>query len=203
MTKSEFIQKLESKLSNFPIDLVNDRICFYSEMIDDYIDNGMTESDAVEKLGSIDEICEIIAEDIPLSSIAKKKLKRNKKLSTLEIILLIVGFPIWFSLLASGLAVVISLYASLVAIVISFWAVVLSCAISSIAGVVLFIIYLCLGNTPLAILMLSAAFILLGITGLFIILSKYLTKFTIKLPKMLFKWVKRLFIIKEVNDGEN
>lgn len=203
MTKSEFIQKLESKLSNFPIDLVNDRICFYSEMIDDYIDNGLSESDAVEKLGSIDEICEIIAEDIPLSSIAKKKLKRNKKLSTLEIILLIVGFPIWFSLLASGLAVVISLYASLVAIVVSLWAVVLSCAISSIAGVVLFIIYLCLGNTPLAILMLSASFILLGVAGLFIILSKYLTKFTIKLPNQFFKWIKRLFIIKEVNDGEN
>ena len=119
------------------------------------------------------------------------------------IILLIVGFPIWFSLLASLLAVVISLYASLVAIVISFWAVVLSCSISSIAGVVLFIIYLCLGNTPLAILMLSASFILLGVAGLFIILSKYLTKFTIKLPKMFFKWIKRLFIIKEVNDEEN
>ena len=59
-------------------------------MIDDYIDNGMSENDAVLKLGSIDEIAETIAEDIPLSSIANKKLKRNKKLSTLEIILIIV-----------------------------------------------------------------------------------------------------------------
>ena len=46
-------------------------------MIDDYIDEGMTEDEGCEKLGSIDEIVESIAGDIPLKDIAKKKLEKR------------------------------------------------------------------------------------------------------------------------------
>ena len=107
MAKSEFILKLYNKLKNFPEIEVNDRISFYSEIIDDYIDEGLSETEAVSKLGSIDEIAETIAEDIPLSKLAKKKLNNRNKLSTLNIVLLIIGFPLWFSLLAVGFAVII------------------------------------------------------------------------------------------------
>ena len=203
MTRNEFIIKLKSKLVNFPDNEVNDRLNFYNEIIDDYMDDGMAESDAVEKLGSIEEICAAIASDIPLGKLAKKKLQGNKKLSTFEIILLIVGFPIWFSLLAAGFAVVIATYASLWAVVVSFWAVVLSCCVASFVGIIMFIIYLCTSEYLLGFVILGSSFILLGIAGLFFVLAKYLTKFAIKLPKILFSWVKKLFIIKENKDEEN
>ncbi len=203
MTKNEFIKKLNSKLSNFPEIEVNDRISFYSEMIDDYLDEGLSESEAVLKLGDIDDICEIIANDIPLSKIAKKKLNNTRKLSALNIVLLILGFPIWFSLLAAGFAVVVSLYASLWSVVISLWAVVLSCGSTSLASILLFIIYLCAGNPSFAFVLFSAAFVLLGLSMLFMLLSKWLTDFVIKLPKLFFKWIKSLFIVREVNDEEN
>ena len=203
MTKSEFINKIKSKLSNFPENIVDDRLSFYTEMIDDYIDEGMTEVEACEKLGSIDEIAESIAGDISLVKIAKKNFKPKRKLSVLEITLFIVGFPIWFSLLTAGFAVFISLYASLICVVISLWAVVLSCGVSSMAGIILFIIYLCTSNYALGFVVLGTSFVLLGICGLLIFVSKYLTIFTIKLPKLFLRSIKKLFIIKEVKNEEN
>ena len=197
MTKEEFIKKLKIKLSNFPENEVHDRINFYEEMINDYMEDGMTETEAVEKLGSIDEIVEAIAEEIPLSKIAKKKFKTKKKLSSLNIILLILGFPIWFSLLAALATVVVSLYAALWSVVISLWAVVASCVATSIVGAILFIIYLCTGNPSLGFLLLGVSLILLGISTLLSVITKYLTDFTIKVPKLLFKWIKKLFIVKE------
>lgn len=203
MNKNEFINKLNSKLSNFPENDVLDRISFYTEMIDDYVDEGMSEEEAILKLGSIDEIVESIAGEIPLSKIAKKKLKSRRKLNTLEIVLLIVGFPIWFSLLAGSLAVILAIYAAIWSLVISLWAVVVSCGVTAFASIILFIIYLCSGNPSLGFGLLAASLVLLGFSMLFILASKYLTDVTIKLPKMLFKWIKSLFIIKEdVNNEE-
>ena len=109
---------------------------------DDYIDEGISEEEAVEKLGSIDEIVSSIASEIPLTKIAKKKFKSRRRLNTLEIVLLIVGSPIWISLFAAFLAVIISLYAALWSIVISLWAIVVSCFACSFASLILFIINL-------------------------------------------------------------
>ena len=203
MNRFEFISKLKSKLSNFPEVEVNDRVSFYTEMINDYLDNGLSEEEAVLKLGSIDEIAETIAEDIPLSKLAKKKLNNRNKLSTLNIVFLIIGFPLWFSLLAAGFAVIISVYAALWSVVISLWAVVVSCGATSLASLLLFMIYLSEGNSALAFGLLGTSLMLLGISGLFLLLSNYLTKFAIKVPKLLFKWIKRLYIVKEVQDEEN
>lgn len=203
MNKNEFINKLNNKLSNFPETEVLDRISFYTEMIDDYVDEGMSEEEAILKLGSIDEIVESIAHEIPLSKIAKKKLKSRRKLNTLEIVLLIVGFPIWFSLLAGGISVILALYAAIWTVVICLWAIVVSCGVTAFASVILFIVYVCSGEPSLGFGLFAAALVLLGVAMLFIIASKYLTDITIKLPKMLFRWIKSLFIIKEdVNNEE-
>lgn len=203
MNKNEFINKLNNKLSNFPETEVLDRISFYTEMIDDYVDEGMSEEEAILKLGSIDEIVESIAHEIPLSKIAKKKLKSRRKLNTLEIVLLIVGFPLWFSLLAGGISVILALYAAIWTVVICLWAIVVSCGVTAFASVILFIVYVCSGEPSLGFGLFAAALVLLGVAMLFIIASKYLTDITIKLPKMLFRWIKSLFIIKEdVNNEE-
>lgn len=203
MTKSEFINKIKSKLSNFPENIVDDRLSFYTEMIDDYIDEGMTEVEACEKLGSIDEIVESIAGDIPLKDIAKKKLEKRRRLSALEIVLLIVGFPIWFSLIAVCVSVLITLYVALWSIVISLWSVAISCGVSFIGSTILFIINLCNGNQSIGFCYLGLSFILLGISCLFVLLSKYLTVIIVKVPKFFFKWIKSFFIIKEDKNEEN
>lgn len=141
MTKNEFIFKLKSKLSNLPKEEVDERINFYIEMIDDRVEEGFTEEQAVVDIGPIDNIAEQIVSDIPLFKALKSKIKRNRAVKGWSLALLIIGSPVWFSLLISAFAVVLSLYVSLWAVVISLWAVVVSLAVSSGFGVVFGIVH--------------------------------------------------------------
>ena len=123
MNKSDYLNSLESKLSKLPKIEVNERIAFYSEMIDDLMEEGLSEEQAIERIGSVDKITSQITEEIPLGKIIIDKLKPKRKLSTLEIILLVVGSPIWGALLLSLFAVIFSTYVCLWAGIVTLWAV--------------------------------------------------------------------------------
>ena len=56
MTKHEFLAQLRKGLSGLPKDDIEDRLMFYSEMIDDRTEEGLSEEDAVLAVGTIDEI---------------------------------------------------------------------------------------------------------------------------------------------------
>ena len=47
MTKKEFLSSLRSKLQGLPPSDIDERISFYSEMIDDRMDEGKSEEEAV------------------------------------------------------------------------------------------------------------------------------------------------------------
>ena len=51
-----------------------------------------------------------IVKDIPLTKLVKQKVKPNRKLSGLEITLLILGFPLWFPLLLTFLVLCLVFY---------------------------------------------------------------------------------------------
>ena len=124
MKQNELISALSERLSGMPSEEIKDRLDFYSEMISDRIEEGLTEEEAVAAIGSVDEIAEQIIADIPLATIVKEKIKKSPKRCKTwwEITLLCVGSPIWLSLLISAFAVVISVYASAWSVLISLWA---------------------------------------------------------------------------------
>ena len=123
MNKLKFLLLLHDKLAALPTDEVEEGLNFYSEMIEDRMDEGMTEEEAVASLGSVDEIAAQIAADIPLAKIAKKAMKPKRRLSVLEIVLIVLGSPIWISLLAAAFSVIISLFAAFWSVIVSLWAV--------------------------------------------------------------------------------
>ena len=123
MTKHEFLVDLGLGLSCLPQEDAEERLSFYSEMIDDRIEEGLSEEEAVREMGAVDGIVSQIVAEVPLSKLVKKKIKPKRRLRAWEIVLLVLGSPIWFSLLIAAFSVVISLYVSVWAIVISLWAV--------------------------------------------------------------------------------
>ena len=179
MTKLEFISALRGKLNKFPIEEVEERINFYSEIIDDNIEDGHTEEEAVSKLGSVDEIARQIASEIPLAKIVKHNAKPKRSLKTWEIVLLIALSPIWFSLLIGLFAGVISVYAVLWSGIICIWAVAGALCVvgslSAIGGVVLSFIK---GTEGAIILGLGLFSLGLGIFMVFA--SKIITNYFIK-----------------------
>lgn len=123
MTKKEFMCKLKRRLSVLSKAEADERLTFYSEMIDDRVEEGLTEDEAVLAIGEVDEIAaQISAEAMHLKNTfgIKGMFKPQDKTQAL---LLLLGAPLWLPLLLAALAVAASLYIVLWALVITLWAV--------------------------------------------------------------------------------
>lgn len=145
MTKQEFLIELREGLSGLPQNDLEERITFYREMIDDRMEEGLTEAEAVAAVGPVHDIILQVVEDYPFPELIKVRIRSARKLSPLMIVLLCLGSPIWLSLLIAAFAVLLSLYASLWAIIVSIWSVFAALAGSSFGGVVGGIVFACTG----------------------------------------------------------
>ena len=163
MTKINFILALHDKLSGFPRDEVEERLNFYSEMIEDRIEEGLPEEEAVAAVGSVDEIAAQIAGEIPLTKIAKEKMKPKRKLHAWEIVLIVLGAPIWASLLIGAVAIVVSLYAVIWSVVATLWAVFAAVTALAPAGVAAGIIFIVGGHVASGIAMIGAGIVCGGL----------------------------------------
>ena len=197
MTKQEFITELRKKLSGLPKQDIDERLNFYSEMIDDRIEEGRTEEEAVLEIGSVDEISAQIIADIPLIKIAKERIKPKRRLKAWEIVLLVLGSPIWLSLAVAAFAVIFSLYAALWSVIVSLWAVFASLTACSVGGVIASIFFAIRGNYLTAIAILSAGIVCAGLSFFILYTCKATTKGILVLTKKLAVWIKNCFIKKE------
>ena len=106
MTKEMFLNELESRLAVLPKKEVDGYKEFYSEMIDDRVEEGKTEDEAIKDIGGIEEVIKQIAGEKSLTNLVKNKVKQKapkRRISGLEIFLLVLGFPLWFPLLLTCL----------------------------------------------------------------------------------------------------
>ena len=99
MNKREFLNELESRLQGLPKSDIDEKVSFYDEMIQDMVEEGKTEEEAIYSLGSIDEIVDQIAGETKITKLVKERIKPKKSISGLTIVLLVIGFPIWLPLL--------------------------------------------------------------------------------------------------------
>ena len=155
-------------------------------MIEDYIEEGLTEEQAVSKIGSTENI----ARQIKAEEKTKKKLGA-KEINAWKTALLIVGSPIWFSLLISVVAVGVSLYASLWAVVVSLWATFISIIVGGIGGVIFFII---VGEATISsIVIVGAGVFGIGFSIFLYYVNKALTKLSIVITKKSITIIKNSF----------
>ena len=196
MTKLNFILSLNEKLAGLPHDEIEEHLNFYVEMIEDRIEDGMPEEEAVAAVGTVDEIAEEIIAHIPLFKIAKEKIKPKRKLKTLETVLLAVGSPIWLPLAIAAAAVVLSLYISLWSIIVSLWSVFASFIGCTVGGVVLSVILLVNGRL-VGVGIIGASLVLAGLAILSFIGCKAVTKWTVLLTKKIALTIKKRFIKRE------
>lgn len=197
MSKQEFLDTLRLKLTGLPKQDTDDRINFYGEMIDDMIEEGLSEEAAVAKIGSVDEVASQIIADTPFITLAKERLKSKKRLKTWEIVLLAVGSPVWFSLAVAAFAVIISLYAALWSIVASVWAVFASLAATSVGGLFASIVFISTGNALSGIALTGAAVFCAGLAIFTFFGCIEATKATVLLTKKIALLIKKCFVTKE------
>ena len=146
MSKQGFLAQLRKGLSGLPQEDIEERLTFYSEMIDDRIEEGLSEPEAVSAIGTVDDIITQILADTTITKLVKEKVKPKRTPKAWEIVLLVLGSPIWLSLLIVAFAIVLSLYATLWSVVISLWAVFGSLIGCSFGSMVAGLILACSGN---------------------------------------------------------
>ncbi len=167
MNKETFLAELKRGLSGLPQNDADERLSFYGEMIDDRMEEGLSEEEAVAGIGPVDEIVAQTVAEIPLAKLVKENVGPRRPLRVWEVVLLVLGFPLWFSLLAAAAAVVLALYIVIWALIVSLWAIeaaLWACALAGIAGGVVCMI---LGRTASGAALLGAGLFCAGLSIFF------------------------------------
>lgn len=183
MNKQEFLTRLGKGLMGLPKGEIEERLTFYREMIEDRMEEGLSEEEAVSAVGDVDEIIAQIEADVPPTKKAKGEAKSKRRLTVWEIVLLVLGSPIWLSLAIAAGAVVLSLYVVLWSVLISLWAVFGSLAVCAVGGAAGGVIIACGDNLLSGIAVIGAGLVCAGIAVFLFYGCREATKGTVNLTK--------------------
>ena len=201
MSKDAFIGELRHRMAGLPKEAVDRTVEYYSELIADSMEDGLSEEEAVSRLGSLDEIVANVVKDTPLPQIIETRIREKKAkrggIRAWEVILLVLGAPLWLPLLLAVLAVVLALYVALWAVVIALWAVVAAVILTGVVAVVAGIVELCQLHLPQGLVLLGGGLVCMGLCALLFLLMKLITVGTVKLCKLIWTGIKSLFVGKK------
>ena len=197
MSKQEFLVQLRKGLSGLPQEDIEERLTFYSEMIDDRTEEGLSELEAVSAIGTVDAIVAQILADTPLTKLVKEKAKPKRTVKPWKIVLLILGSPIWLSLLIAAFAIILAAYIVVWSVVITLWSIEASFAACTLGGIVSAAVFSFQGKGLTGLAMLSAGVICAGLSIFMFYGCKAATKGVLLLTKKMVLGIKSLFVGKE------
>lgn len=197
MNKTEFMTELSQRLSGLNNEDIKKSLAYYNEIIEDCKEDGMSEEEAVASLGNIEEIATQIVMDTPITKLVKEKVKSTRTLRTWEIILLILGSPLWLSLGIAAFAVVFSLYISIWSVVFSLFVTVFALFVSAFAFLIAAVWLLFKAAFVQSAIFFGAALVIAGVTILMYLGTYYTAKGIVILTKIIFKAIKKSFVKKE------
>lgn len=197
MNKQEFLGELRNKLKGLPPEDVDNRVSFYEEMINDRMDEGKSEEEAIAEIGTVDEVVNEIAKDTPLTKLVKEKVKPKRSLRAWEIVLIVLGFPLWFPLLLTAFILMLVAYILLWVFVIVSYVTELALIVAAIGGIALFFIELFHGD--FSMLYLGMSLTALGGSMLLSFGCYGATKLSVYLSKKMINGIKYSIIRKGRN----
>ena len=198
MNKHEFFDALRRALAGLPAAEIEKAVNYYNEVFSDHLEEGKTEESIVASLEPVAVIARRIIDETPMHTLIKERARAirtgNK---TLNLLLLILGFPLWFPLLISILAVILSVYLVIWSLILTLFSIVLALALSAL--VLIFGSPLGFGASPIAgFLMIGGGLICAGLTVFAFLIALYGSRALIRLTGYLARKIRSLFLRKEV-----
>ena len=142
MTKTEYLKSLKRALRPVKNEERKKSLAYFSEVIDDRMEDGVSEEDAIAELESVEAAAErIIAEAQALGQLKPKR-------GIWEIALIILGFPLWFPVLLTIAIVVLTIYGLVWVIIGSLFITSAALGLCGVAGI--FCLFMYLGTNPAA-----------------------------------------------------
>lgn len=197
MNKQTFLSELDRRLSCLPKAEKEERLAFYREMIDDRMEDGIGEEAATAELGEPSALAAQIIAETPLTKLVKEKIAPQKKIKAWEIMLIVLGAPLWLPVLISGLATLACIYLSVWVVIIAMWAVFASLVISGLAGVFAGIFFAVRNDALIGMATIGASLVCTGLGVFAYFVCKGATKGVLYCAKKCVLKIKNSFIKKE------
>ena len=192
MNKTEFTEQLRAALKGLSEEDLKKSVDYYEEMIDDRMEDGIPEEEAVNGLGSIDEIKDKILKEIPITNIVKEKIKPKRSLAGWEIALLVIGSPVWVPIMLSLIITGLSIYMTFWIIILSLYVTDLSLFLSGILGIVA--AFMQTNGFATGLFLSGIGITLTGVSVLLFFGFNQITKWMFILSKKFVLWLKKLFV---------
>ena len=197
MNKREFLDGLRVRLAGLSTEELEASLEFYAEAIDDRVESGLSEEEAVAEIGSLGEVSGQILSELSLPKLIRTRVASRGKWRVWQVVLLALGAPIWLPLLLAVLVCVLAGYVVLWAMVLSLSAVALSLAAVAVAGLVSMTQALLMGNQASAAM--STGIALMGAGGAMLLFPSLgcAARRCLRLSERVLRRVKNWFIRKE------
>lgn len=195
MKKDEFLDTLKSRIAQLPKDEIDKQLAYYSEMIDDMVEDGIEEAHAVEKLGDMSKIAQTVLQETPLPVLMKSRVRPGGGWTALSIVLLVLGSPVWLPISLALLAILLAVYLVIWSVIVVLFAAVLAIALSGIALIAA--VFIVPATILQKIFAFGAGIALAGLSILSFYGALAVAKELVRLTAVIAKWVKSLFIKKE------
>jgi len=200
MTKSEFLFELQSRLSSLSDEEKSKTTLFYSEMIEDRIEDGMTEEEAIDGLGSIDKI---VSE--ALGTEDAKPMNEGKKRSTLPtwliVLLAVIWIPVSVCVICAAFALAVSIICAVVGIAVSIFSAMTALFGSAIAVAVASVMHFVYAELPVGFVYLGLSLAFIG-GGLLLVKPMILGfKLIVITVKWIFGLLTKAFRKKQIKAG--
>lgn len=196
MHKQEFLAQLRKGLSCLPQADIEERLTFYGEMLEDRMEEGLSEEEAVSAAGPVSEIVAQAVADIPLARLARERIRPRRRPKAWEIVLLALGSPIWLSLGVAAIAVILAVYVSLWAVLVSLWAVFAALAVCAVGSVPACVILAAGGSGAPGAAMLAAGIVCAGLSVFMFYGCKQAPRRIALATKKFAMWIKNRLIKK-------
>ena len=171
MTKQLFLNELSAALHGLPREERYRTLRYYDELIDDRMEDGQSEEEAVSGLGEPEQVArEILGEEEPAPSTSKGR-------KVWLIVLLVLGFPLWGSLLLVAAIVLMCLYICLFLP----------------APFLIWNVGLLTGGLPAGLFQLGLSVALLGLAVLSALGFYFTGRATVKAAKAIWRGIRRSF----------
>lgn len=202
MNKQEFLEQLDRLLKSLSKPERKKMQMYYTEMIEDRIEEGMSEEEAVNDLGDVGMLAGQI-----LSAQPSKDKKLSNSMKILIIILVVLGSPLWACLLLALFALLFALLLLILTGYILIWLIPVMSACIMLASLITCIVSL-IGSPFLmgshfmtGFMQMGVGLIAAGLTILLAIFTIYISKYFIKATILFSHWLKeKLFDrLKEVH----
>ncbi len=186
MNKYQFLAALRERLDGASSEDIKKSLDYYEEMINDRIEDGMSEEEAVSALGSIDDIVAQIKSEIPVqrsARVSREDKGAPRKMRTWEKVMLILGSPVWLALLVAAVITVLSVYIVIWAVLVVFYAADLCFAAAALVGVIGAFSLAMLGMNAQALIFFGVGLVCAGMCVLWFLGTSKLALCTVKLTK--------------------